>query len=77
MRESWLVQEWLEEGRQEGRQTGRQEEAQRFLRCLLVDKFGALPDWAEEKLQDAEIAQIEIWGQRTLRATILGEVFTD
>ena len=73
MRESWLVQEWLEEGRQ----TGREEEAQRFLRCLLVDKFGALPDWAEEKLQEAEVAQIEIWGPRTLRATILDEVFTD
>ena len=63
MRESWVVQEWLQKGRQEGLQEGLQEGAQRILHTLLEKRFGKLPTWAEERLRGADAAQIEIWVQ--------------
>ena len=72
MRESWVVQDWLEEGLE----SGRQEEARRFLTILLEDKFGALPDWATARLATAEPQQIEAWGRRILRAHTLEEAIS-
>ena len=68
MRESWVVQEWLDEGRDEGLQVGRQEGKQGLLRSLLEDKFGPLPDWAVAKLNSADASRIEAWGRKFWRA---------
>ena len=57
MRESWVVQDWLEKGRQKGLQEGRQ----RFHQALLENKFGSLPEWAEERLRSADAIQAEVW----------------
>ena len=72
MRESWVVQEWLQKGHEAGLLEGRQQ----FLRSLLEDKFGAIPFWAEERLQKADSAQIDLWGHRILRAVSLDEVLS-
>ncbi len=61
------VQEWTEQWKQEG-------EAQ-FLHRLLVRRFGALPDWVEQQLASATVAELEAWGDRMLDADTLDGVF--
>ena len=53
---------------------GRQEGESRLLRRLLVRRFGPLPGWAEERLAQASIEQVEEWGDRVLEAASLTEV---
>jgi predicted transposase YdaD len=47
----------------------------KLLRRLLIRRFGALTVWAEAKLERAELAQLEVWGERMLDATTLDEIF--
>ena len=64
----WL-QKGLEQGRQEGRQQGRQEgrqeglekAARQILTGLIVRKYGAVPDWAQARIDQAGIEQVEVW----------------
>lgn len=67
--------EGLKEGHQEGQKEGRQQGERLVLRRMLVKRFGALPEWAEQRLIDADIAQLEQWTDRILDATTLDEVF--
>ena len=84
MRESWVVQEWLQKGHEAGLQVGLQaglqsgllEGRQQIVRSLLEDKFGAIPLWVEERLKKADSAQIDLWGHRILRAVSLDDVFS-
>jgi len=62
-----IAERWVEEGLQQG-------EAQ-VLRRQLNRRFGALPEWAEERLTQAELTQLEIWADRVLDADTLDAVF--
>jgi predicted transposase YdaD len=73
----------LQEGRQEGRQEGLREgqlkglqqgEARLLLR-LLESRFGELPQWVQERVQQADVSQLEHWGERLLGARTLAELF--
>ena len=55
-------------GRQEGEQKGRQEGEAAILRRLLERRFGALPDWARDRIAAADTAALEEWGLRGLDA---------
>ena len=57
----------IERGRQEGEAT--------LLRRLLTRRFGPLPTWAEERLTQASLLELERWADRLLEASQLGEVF--
>jgi hypothetical protein len=65
------------EGKQEGKQEGRIEEASRIVRRLLMLRFGALPDWADDRLRQAHTADLERWADRILEAPSLEAVFGD
>ncbi|MGH8476025.1 MAG: DUF4351 domain-containing protein [Methylococcales bacterium] len=67
--------EGLKEGHQEGQKEGRHQGERLVLRRMLVKRFGALPEWAEQRLNDADIAQLEQWTDRILDASALNEVF--
>jgi len=54
----------------EGRQLGEI----RILRQLLTRRFGALPDWAEQWLQSAPLADLEYGSDRVLDASSLESV---
>jgi hypothetical protein len=69
--------EGKQEGKQEGRQEGRLEEASRIVRRLLMLRFGALPDWADVRLRQANTADLECWADRILEAPSLEAVFGD
>jgi hypothetical protein len=47
------------------------------LRKQLGRKFGELPDWAQQRLRAASVADIERWIDRVLVAGTLDEVFAD
>lgn len=61
--------------RQEGRQEGRQEEGVRLLRRQLERRFGALPDWAQFRLTEGSLEDLDLWSERILDARIVEDVF--
>ena len=58
-----------------GLQQGRQEGEALVLRRLLIRRFGALPAWVEQRLEQASPAELEQWVERVLDARTLEEVF--
>ena len=62
-------------GIRKGLQQGLQRGESRLLRRLLIQRFGELPAWAEAKLQEAALEQLEVWSERVLEAGTLEEVF--
>jgi hypothetical protein len=46
-----------------------------MLRRLLTRRFGPLPVWVEQRLEEASSAQLEAWAERVLDAARLEEVF--
>ena len=82
-----LAREYMQMGRQEGVQQGMQLGMQRgmqrgihqgefsLLNRQLSRRFGQLPGWALERLEQAECEQLEAWGERLLEAKTLEEVF--
>lgn len=67
--------EGRQEGRQEGRLEGRLEGEKRVLRKLISLKFGDLPDWAEQRLEQGTPEQLEQWSATILVANSLDELF--
>ena len=63
--ETWKRQ-WVQAGRQEG-------EAALLLR-LLESRFGALPDWARDRITSADTAALEQWGLRLLDTESLDDI---
>jgi hypothetical protein len=75
--EQWK-QKLLLEGEEKGRQQGLQQ-AEAALAALLLRqlerRFGALPDWARQRVLAADTVTIQDWGLRVLEAASLEEVF--
>ncbi len=73
------IEKGRQQGRQEGRQEGLQEGIQRgeasLLRRQLARRFGALPSWAEQRLEQASLEDLERWADRVLEVQTLAEVF--
>lgn len=46
----------------------------RLLRRLLEQRFGPLPEWAERRLETADLAKLERWGLRLLEAERLEQI---
>ena len=65
--ETWKRQ-WLQEGEQKGRREGRLEGEAALLVRQLKRRFGALPDWAGERIAAADARALEEWGLRVLDA---------
>ncbi len=77
------IQEWgeefqrkgLQEGRQEGRREGKREGEAHLLLRLLASRFGDLPQSVQERVQQADVSQLERWGDRLLDARTLEDLF--
>jgi hypothetical protein len=65
-----------ERQRQEGEQRAEQRGEANLLRRLLERRFGALPDWARDRIAAADSAALEEWGLRVLDAGSLDDVLT-
>ena len=69
------IEKGLQQGFQQGRQEGIQQGEATLLRRLLVQRFGSLPSWAEQRLEQASLEELERWAERVLEASTLAEVF--
>jgi predicted transposase YdaD len=69
------IQRGREEGRMEGRMEGRTEGRMQAMRetaiTLLELKFGALPDWATQMINQADAARLDAWTRGVLTAESL------
>lgn len=71
LRERELYAQRLDQGKAEGRTEG----LQTMLAALLREKFGPLPEEAQERLTTAKEAQLERWAIRLLSAQTLEQVW--
>jgi hypothetical protein len=62
-------------GIKKGLQQGLQQGEVRVLRRQLARRFGELPGWVENLLQEAPVERLELWSERLLDANCLEEVF--
>lgn len=71
-------EEWMREGEakglKKGLEKGRIEGEARLLHRLLVQRFGRLPDWVEEKLVTATEEDILRWGEGVVDARTLDQL---
>lgn len=65
----------LEQGKQLGLEQGKRQGQQTLLRAQLVRRFGELPTWANDCLDRADSATVELWSLRLLDAAALEDVF--
>ena len=70
-----LAQQLRQEGRKEGRQEGFSQGEALILSRLLKLRFGPLPAWVEQQLQDAPPERLEALADRLLDADSLDAVF--
>jgi predicted transposase YdaD len=77
------LQEGIREGMQQGMQQGMEQGVHKgvhigeakLLRRLLLHRFGPLPTWVEQRLQDADESTLESWAERVLDCGTLEDVF--
>jgi hypothetical protein len=69
------MEKWMQQQRLEGEQQGRQSGKAALLLRQLERRFGALPDWARDRVLSADTDMMEEWGLRVLDAASLDEVF--
>jgi hypothetical protein len=69
------VKTWTEQWKQAGVQEGMHLGESKLLRRQLVRRFGPLPDWVEQRLEEAKESDLEYWAERVLECTSLEEVF--
>ena len=62
-------------GIEKGLQQGLQQGEVIMLKRLLTRWFGPLPTWAEQRLEQASLQELEGWADRVLEAQRLEDVF--
>ena len=65
----------MKKGMKKGIQQGMQQAGYKILSTQLIHRFGDLPKWATEKIDNADIDTLEKWSLRLLSAKKLDEVF--
>ena len=65
------------EGRLEGRLKGRLEGEAKVVSRLLMRRFGPLPAWVDQRLEQATEAELDAWTERLLDGQTLEAVFND
>lgn len=69
------VKDWTHHWKEEGKIEGKIEGEALVLSKLLVKRFGPLPTWAEDKLNNASAPQLEAWAERIFDADSLEQFF--
>ncbi|WP_437679604.1 DUF4351 domain-containing protein [Sorangium sp. So ce131] len=71
------IKEGLQEGLQEGRKAGLKEGERTLLLRQLRARFGELPAAVVARVEAADVAELERWGERVLSAKTLAEVLDE
>jgi hypothetical protein len=73
------IREWGRPYREEGLRLGREEGIElgeaRLLKRQLTKRFGQLPAWAEQRIEEATTDQLERWSEQILDADSIEAVF--
>ena len=69
------VVEWTEQWKREGLEQGLEQGRREMLGKLIEGKFGALPEWARERLAQGKQGELVKWAERLFEAGSLEEVF--
>lgn len=77
LEETRAYQQLVGIGMEKGRQEGRQKEALTILTRQLRRRFGDLPEWALERLNQADPEQMEDWAERIFDAADLAQLLND
>ncbi len=72
----WWQKEARRKGRQEGRQEGRREGEASLLKRQLRRRFENLPNWLDQRLEQASHQDLETWADRVLDAKRLEDVIS-
>lgn len=67
----------MERGLQQGLEQGLRQGEETLLRRLLHLRFGAPPDWVDERITQAEPEQLSRWAERLLSAATIEQVFAE
>ena len=67
--------EGIQQGMKQGMQQGMQQAGYKILSTQLTHRFGTLPKWVTEKIDNADMDTLEKWSLRLLSAKKLDEVF--
>lgn len=70
-----MISEGARKSRQEGLQEGRQEGMIQVLKSMLVNRYGPIPEWALDKINDASPDQLAQWCVGLLQAPSLEALF--
>lgn len=62
------LENWAKKERQEGRQEGWREGGKRLLTQQIRMKFGGLPEWVGQRLEQANSEQLDQWSLSVLTA---------
>ena len=71
------VKTWTEEWKRQGLEQGIPRGEAKLLRRQLARRFGPIPAWVEARLDGADEAELEGWGERLLDSGCLEDVFAD
>ena len=69
------LEQGREQGLEQGERKGRHLGEVNLLRRQLERRFGRLPSWVDERLEQASEAQLEHWAERVLECATLEGVF--
>ncbi|WP_295384465.1 DUF4351 domain-containing protein [uncultured Thiodictyon sp.] len=69
------TQEWKEQGLQKALQQELQKGEAKLLHRQLTRRFGPLPSWTEQRLEQTGEAELKTWADRVLECRSLEDVF--
>ena len=68
---------WRQEGLEQGLEQGREQGTRRMLARQIVKKYGAIPTWAQTRLDQAGPEQLETWADAILEAETLEALLSE
>jgi hypothetical protein len=71
-----VADQLIERGRREGERNGLVQGERNVLLKLLRARFGELPEAAVARVNEADVAQLDVWAERVLSAPTLAKVLT-
>ena len=81
LRENPLLKEFFDKAELRGLRLGEQRGIQlgelKILLRQIKKRFGEIPHWAQVRLQEAEIEQLESWSDKLLEVDRLEDLFTE
>jgi hypothetical protein len=67
----WVLEKGEKLGQKHGVETGEQQAARRMVTHLVAARFGAVPAWAVQRIEAADVATLDQWAVNVLTAATI------